>query len=150
MDFSSDDEEALGMKTDPPEFYDAKADEKDEKWVQKLRHGRRSDAMLSCPACLCTVCMDCQQHDSDERQFRAMFVINCRVDTSKEVHPKAQSYGKRQRKGGSERNSEPSDFAAADFDRFHPVLCATCGQEMGVWGIADKVYRFWHVVPSTG
>ena len=34
--------------------------------------------MLSCPACLTTVCLDCQQHAEEEGQFRAMFVMNCR------------------------------------------------------------------------
>lgn len=51
----------------------------DEKWVAGLRRGRRSDALLSCPACLTTVCVDCQQHAQDERVFRAMFVLNCRL-----------------------------------------------------------------------
>jgi len=50
----------------------------DEAWAAKLRQGRKSDAVLSCPACLTTVCIDCQQHALAEGQFRAMFVMNCR------------------------------------------------------------------------
>jgi E2F-associated phosphoprotein len=52
----------------------------DEAWAAKLRAGRKSDAVLSCPACLTTVCLDCQQHAEEEGQFRAMFVMNCRWD----------------------------------------------------------------------
>ena len=40
--------------------------------------GRKSDAILSCPGCLTTVCIDCQQHAVFENQFRAMFTMNCR------------------------------------------------------------------------
>ena len=38
----------------------------------------RSDAILSCPLCFTTLCIDCQQHDKYDNQFRAMFVMNCR------------------------------------------------------------------------
>ncbi len=38
----------------------------------------RSDAILSCPLCFTTLCIDCQQHDTYDNQFRAMFVMNCR------------------------------------------------------------------------
>jgi hypothetical protein len=34
--------------------------------------------MLSCPLCFTTVCIDCQQHELYETQFRAMFVMNCK------------------------------------------------------------------------
>ena len=69
---------ALGLDTSVPEFYDADADDKDERWMTKMRRGRRSDAIRSCPACLTTVCIDCQQHAQYEGQFRAVFVMNCR------------------------------------------------------------------------
>ena len=68
----------LGLDTTPAEFYDPDADAKDEKWVDKLRKGHHSDAILSCPLCFTTVCVDCQQHATNENQFRAMFVMNCR------------------------------------------------------------------------
>ena len=76
----SEDEEALGLKTAPAEFYDPAADDLDEKWASKQRQGRKSDAVLSCPGCLTTVCIDCQQHADFEGQFRAMFTINCRYN----------------------------------------------------------------------
>mmetsp|Transcript_8371 Transcript_8371/g.25105 ORF Transcript_8371/g.25105 Transcript_8371/m.25105 type:complete len:228 (-) Transcript_8371:956-1639(-) len=146
--YSSENEEALGLQTEPPEFYDPNADDEDEKWVASLRRGHRSDALLSCPACLTTVCVDCQQHDQDESVFRAMFVLNCRVDTSKTMQARPQPHGKRRRSRCGDRDSQPAEHAAADGDVFHPVFCAVCSQDMGVWGAADQVYQFWHVVPT--
>lgn len=69
---------ALGLDTSAPEFYDAIADERNAKWVASLRRGAKSDAILSCPLCFTTLCVDCQQHAYYENQFRAMFVMNCR------------------------------------------------------------------------
>lgn len=61
-----------------PDFYDPDLDAKDEARVSRQRGGRKSDAILSCPGCLTTVCVDCQQHADKEGQFRAMFCINVR------------------------------------------------------------------------
>ena len=64
-------------------FYDPNADDLDEEWVNTQRLAYRniktdsgqgedlpkkdtpkSDAILSCPCCMVTLCIDCQQHDS--------------------------------------------------------------------------------------
>jgi hypothetical protein len=60
------------------EFYDPDMDARDEAWTKRQRGGRNSDAILSCPGCLTTVCLDCQQHHANDGQFRAMFCINVR------------------------------------------------------------------------
>ncbi|XWS68453.1 hypothetical protein CRYUN_Cryun04dG0091500 [Craigia yunnanensis] len=44
-----------------PEFYDPDLDDKDELWVQNKRKGHISDAVLSCPACFTTLCLECQR-----------------------------------------------------------------------------------------
>ncbi len=62
------------------ECYDSEADDKDQAWAEKQRQGRHSDAILSCPGCLTTVCIDCQRHEYITTQYRAMFVRNCRYD----------------------------------------------------------------------
>ncbi|KAK9906200.1 hypothetical protein M0R45_002744 [Rubus argutus] len=60
----SDDEEIdYSIK---PEFYDSDLDGKDELWVQKKRKGGTSDAVLSCPACFTTLCLECQRHENIE------------------------------------------------------------------------------------
>lgn len=46
-----------------PKFYDPDLDDKDEVWVQKRRKGRSSDAVLSCPACFTTLCLESQRYD---------------------------------------------------------------------------------------
>ena len=78
------DSESLPGAQQHAEFYDSEADESDQAWMQKQRQGRRSDAILSCPGCVTTVCVDCQRHEYVTTQYLAMFVTNCRqvVDTS--------------------------------------------------------------------
>lgn len=44
-----------------PEFYDPKLDDVDELWVNKQRKSPSSDAVLSCPACFTTLCLDSQR-----------------------------------------------------------------------------------------
>ncbi|KAG8374874.1 hypothetical protein BUALT_Bualt10G0040900 [Buddleja alternifolia] len=73
---SDDDEIDYSIK---PEFYDSKLDENDELWAQKQRRGHTSDAVLSCPACFTTLCLDCQRHEKYVSQYRAIFVVNCRI-----------------------------------------------------------------------
>ena len=75
---SDEDAEELGLDTAPPEFYDPEADDRDARWVGRLRRGQPTDALLSCPLCFTTVCVECQQHELYEAQFRAMFVMNTR------------------------------------------------------------------------
>ena len=60
------------------EDYDPNADDADQAFIDKVRGNRRSDALLSCPGCLTTVCIDCQAHTYKDGQFRAMFSINTR------------------------------------------------------------------------
>lgn len=55
---SDDDEIDYSIKA---EFYDSDLDDKDELWMAKKRDGRASDAVLSCPACFTTVCLECQR-----------------------------------------------------------------------------------------
>ena len=59
LSVSDDDEIDYPVK---PEFYDPELDDKDEVWVQKKRGGRTSDAILNCPACFTTLCLDCQRY----------------------------------------------------------------------------------------
>lgn len=56
---ADDDEIDYSIK---PEFHDPDLDDKDELWIQKKRKGFSSDAVLSCPACFTTVCLECQRY----------------------------------------------------------------------------------------
>lgn len=75
---STSDSASLPEAKQHAEFYDSEADDQDQAWVTTQRQGRRSDAILSCPGCLTTVCIDCQRHEYITTQYRAMFVTNCR------------------------------------------------------------------------
>ncbi|CAA6662699.1 unnamed protein product [Spirodela intermedia] len=125
---SSDDEVDYSIK---PEFYDSDLDEKDEKWVQQRRKGRTSDALLSCPACFTTLCLDCQRHEKYVTQYRAMFVLNCEVKMN-EI-PRSQRRRPENPGGGGEI--------------FRPVCCSVCSTEVGVLD-GDQVYHLFNVLPS--
>lgn len=59
--FADDTEEAL-KAVGSTDYYDETLDDEDEEWAIKQRQGRRSDGILSCPACFTTLCMDCQRY----------------------------------------------------------------------------------------
>merc|ERR1712013_957384 len=73
------------------EYYDPDIDKQNEQWMADKRCAFipkqaptegvkdkkcKSDAMLNCPACLSTVCLDCQRHEKYKTQYRAMFVLS--------------------------------------------------------------------------
>jgi len=93
------------IKSDAELFYDPTADEDDEKWLHKHRYEGvnanakqkspraekkeefslpedelPSDAVLNCPGCMGTLCVTCQRHSVYNNQYRAVFVIDCKVD----------------------------------------------------------------------
>lgn len=85
LSFSRSDSSVDGRELDDLDYeddplYDCSLDEKDSEWTAKLRNGRVSDAILSCPCCFTTICIDCQEHTSMIGHFRAVLVMNCRVD----------------------------------------------------------------------
>ncbi|KAG0493715.1 hypothetical protein HPP92_004709 [Vanilla planifolia] len=128
---SSDDEIDYSIK---PEFYDPLLDEKDEQWVNKQRKGRTSDAVLSCPACFTTLCFDCQRHEIYVTQYRAMFVLNCKVRNDQILREQSRRKSKNRVESGSEIV-------------FSPVCCSVCSTEVGVFD-KDEVYHFFNVIPS--
>ena len=75
---ASDGDGSLQLQTEEPDFFDPDLDDQDAEALERQRGGRRSDAILSCPGCLDTVCIDCQQHAQVPTQFRAVFAMNCR------------------------------------------------------------------------
>ncbi|KAL1209779.1 hypothetical protein V5N11_020109 [Cardamine amara subsp. amara] len=137
----SDDEEIdYSIK---PEFYDSDLDDKDELWIVKKRDGRTSDAVLSCPACFTTVCLECQRHEQYVTQYRAVFVVNCKEDKDKVLQHNAISpnLGKRM------RDSEKIETGSADNERVNVVLCSACSTEIGVVD-SQEIYHFFNVIPS--
>ncbi|XP_012937408.1 tubulin polyglutamylase ttll6 isoform X10 [Aplysia californica] len=97
-------------------LYDPDMDDEDQKWVDRQRQSHRnilgvgkstgkkkkkmpnSDALLDCPACLTTLCIDCQRHETYKHQYRAMFVMNCSVDRSETLTCPEQAPKKKKKK----------------------------------------------------
>ncbi|XP_033735220.1 E2F-associated phosphoprotein-like isoform X2 [Pecten maximus] len=172
-------------------LYDPDMDDQDQQWVDKRRRHyqpgtagteevqRRlphSDAVLDCPACMSTLCRDCQRHSSFENQYRAMFVMNCSVDKSEllkypEQQPKiSKKKMKKQKKQGrsligagvadAEAGTDVASLEAGTSvagsqeaaeetskDIFHPVRCTECNTVVAVYD-QDDVYHFFNVLAS--
>ncbi|XP_055343383.1 E2F-associated phosphoprotein-like [Paramacrobiotus metropolitanus] len=141
-------------------FYDPKMDDDDQDWVDEEREkyqspgkttkksrGKKrergmpqSDAVLDCPACMTTLCLDCQRHEIYHQQYRAMFVRNCRVDATQTLRYKEKKHGRKRRPADSGVENPEGDV-------YHPVRCTECGTEVGVID-ADEVYHFFNVLAS--
>ncbi|KAI4370749.1 hypothetical protein MLD38_019063 [Melastoma candidum] len=124
---SDDDEIDYSIK---PEFYDPDLDCKDELWIDKKRQGRTTDAVLSCPGCFTTLCLECQRHEKYLTQYRAIFVMNCEV-----VLDKAYRQSK--------------DATAAELEALKLVRCSVCSTEVGVMD-EEEIYHFYSVLPTKG
>jgi len=142
-------------------LYDPDADTNDQKWVDMQRQRYQpntnkkqklpnSDAILDCPACMVTLCLDCQRHDTYKNQYRAMFVQHCKVDLTETLKFPANS-GKRKRKQKARFADAPSDtsssaVSSSDFV-YHPVYCDVCSTHIAMYD-ADEVYHFFNVLAS--
>jgi len=163
---SSDEEESTRDRkklTNDELLYNPDADEDDEKWMakqaRKYEKAKTSDAVLNCPACMTVLCVDCQRHTTYQHQYRAMFTMNCTVDSENVLKYKKKTTKKRGRKKKSEkekarrrsrskslnRASDATDSEAEDL--YHPVKCNVCGTEVGVFD-HDEVVHFFNVIAS--
>lgn len=124
---------------------------------QEVEKVPSSDAILSCPACMTTLCIDCQRHDLYKNQYRAMFVMNCKVveDEVLRYEPFQQrNPGKRRKKGQkgklvqhSEGGENSTATGGAATELYHPVTCTECSSEVAVYD-SDEVYHFFNVLAS--
>ncbi|XP_061742822.1 E2F-associated phosphoprotein-like [Nerophis ophidion] len=151
-------------------LYDPDEDDRDQAWVDARRrrynrkrastgaNGRRSqpaslpssDAVLNCPACMTTLCLDCQRHDKYRTQYRAMFVMNCTV--RKDQVLRYQSPPGRKPRHGKRRKAEDETPAPApagmDTEEVcRPVCCSECSTEVAVMD-KDEVYHFFNILSS--
>ncbi|ESO91995.1 hypothetical protein LOTGIDRAFT_121667, partial [Lottia gigantea] len=138
-------------------LYDPDMDDEDQKWVDKQRKEYqpkssnnktklpKTDAILNCPACMTTLCRDCQRHDTYANQYRAMFVTNCDINYSETLkYPKEQGKKKkRKKKKGSETESRTEE----DEELYNPVKCSECQTVVAVYD-KDEIYYFFNVLSS--
>ncbi|KAL8619679.1 hypothetical protein ACOMHN_019734 [Nucella lapillus] len=166
-------------------LYDPDMDEEDQRWIDQKRlrqHGGskevpdprrkdgkrraapkpKSDAVLDCPACMTTLCLDCQRHDVYPNQFRAMFVMNCKVNHAETLSVPEQAAKKKPSKkskkskgqslesegsGGTGSQGMEASVSSSSSDQFHPLLCEECDTVVGVVDL-EEVYHFFNVLVS--
>uniref|UniRef100_I3M5S6 E2F associated phosphoprotein n=1 Tax=Ictidomys tridecemlineatus TaxID=43179 RepID=I3M5S6_ICTTR len=121
--------------------------------LQRPRHQQpvpNSDAVLNCPACMTTLCLDCQRHESYKTQYRAMFVMNCSVN-KEEVLRYKNSENRKKRRGYKKMKSNHEDSAEQAETEveeiYHPVMCTECSTEVAVYD-KDEVFHFFNVLAS--
>ncbi|NWU94749.1 EAPP protein, partial [Upupa epops] len=145
-------------------LYDPEEDNRDQAWVDSQRRGYRnqrrvtpqqakpsavpnSDAVLNCPACMTTLCLDCQRHESYKTQYRAMFVMNCTVKKEEILRykkkPKRRSKKMKQSKEETSVQSNPEE----EEEVYHPVQCTECSTEVAVMD-KEEVFHFFNVLAS--
>ncbi|NXS54135.1 EAPP protein, partial [Brachypteracias leptosomus] len=139
-------------------LYDPEEDSRDQEWVDLQRRGyhrqRRarpaaapsSDAVLNCPACMTTLCLDCQRHESYKTQYRAMFVMNCVVNRE-EILKYRKKLKKRNKKMKHSKEATTIQSNQEEEEVYHPVLCTECSTEVAVMD-KDEVFHFFNVLAS--
>mmetsp|Transcript_13782 Transcript_13782/g.24260 ORF Transcript_13782/g.24260 Transcript_13782/m.24260 type:complete len:160 (-) Transcript_13782:98-577(-) len=125
----SDDNSDDKFEEDP--LYDENLDEDDEKWMDKQRQGRPSDAILSCPACFTTLCLESQKHSHYQNQYRAVFTMNCVVDYQNPVSDAHTRVGRKKQKTA----------------KLYTFSCSICAAKIGVVD-EDEVYHFFEAIPT--
>ncbi|XP_049622735.1 E2F-associated phosphoprotein isoform X1 [Suncus etruscus] len=145
-------------------LYDPDKDNRDQAWVDAQRRGyhglgiRRShqqqrpvpnsDAVLNCPACMTTLCLDCQRHESYKTQYRAMFVMNCSVNKDEVLRYKIPENRKKRRSNKKMRSNDEDAAGQEETDElYHPVMCTECSTEVAVYD-KDEVFHFFNVLAS--
>lgn len=141
-------------------LYDPDADDEDERWVQEQRKGHLTDAILSCPGCFTTLCIDCQQHSQYHTQYRAMITMNCEVkpqpmwsQVQRQPQQQQQQGKKRQVPDGYEdtlpqqQQHKQQQQQHKEEEVLYPVCCAVCGTQVGAQDV-DEVVHFFHVLAS--
>ncbi|KAM8921679.1 E2F-associated phosphoprotein isoform 2-T2 [Pelodytes ibericus] len=151
-------------------LYDPKEDDRDQEWVDAKRRGYRnmrnqkgtnqqtkqealpnSDAVLNCPACMTTLCLDCQRHESYKTQYRAMFVMNCSVSKEEVLRFPDEPLTKHKRRHHKKMKVTSTDAATSaqnkETEMFHPVKCTECSTEVAVYD-KEEVYHFFNVLAS--
>ncbi|KAG7509690.1 hypothetical protein JOB18_002091 [Solea senegalensis] len=161
-------------------LYDPDEDDRDQAWVDARRRRymsrkrpaatgggsqpRRpralpsSDAVLNCPACMTTLCLDCQRHEKYRTQYRAMFVMNCAVNKEEVLRYKTQEQDRKQRNRKRRRGQktdttanepapDPTPAGMNSGEVYHPVQCTECSTEVAVYD-KDEVYHFFNILAS--
>jgi hypothetical protein len=111
----------------------------------QLLKPRTSDAVLSCPCCFAIVCMDCQQHERYQNQFRAMFVMNIGVEWNHELIYSQKT------KTLIDKPPTPAHHVPLEHHQdqvYYSVHCSTCRTQVAALDMEDEVYHFFACLAS--
>ena len=134
--------------------------------------GCNSDAILSCPCCFLTVCMDCQQHERYPNQYRAMFVMNIIVRWDliltydrKQKRLIPRQYNSSLHDKGDKSNDNNSALVvplqeetkksrstkqlSSNEEIYYTVCCANCNTQVASLDMTDEVYHFYGCLASS-
>jgi hypothetical protein len=141
---------------------------------QKVKKGKaegeeagpaRSDAMLSCPCCFTVVSLDCQRHTKYHNQYRALFVLNCRINRDEGVRmggddgedgedgeqgEDVEGAASGAPAGGPGTGPVYGQPTAPEGEILYPVHCTQCGGELGLYSDDEECYHLFNVFPSNG
>ncbi|KAF6172313.1 hypothetical protein GIB67_024935 [Kingdonia uniflora] len=82
------------------------------------------------------------RHETYETQYRAIFVVNCKMMKNDQVSFQNQNSRKRK----SRTDSGNSKVEPAPGEVLRPVCCSVCSTEVGVRD-KDEVYHFFNALP---
>uniref|UniRef100_A0A286XGS1 E2F associated phosphoprotein n=1 Tax=Cavia porcellus TaxID=10141 RepID=A0A286XGS1_CAVPO len=142
-------------------LYEPDKDNRDQAWVNAQRRGfhgfglqrqqlavPNSDAVLNCPACMTTLCLDCQRHESYKTQYKAMFVMNCSINREEILRYKNPDNRKKRWGYKKLRSNQEDPMKQTEAEElYRPVMCAECSPEVAVYD-KDEVFHFFNVLAS--
>ena len=118
--------------------------------TSKNRRAPKSDAILDCPACMTTICIDCQKHATFPNQYRAMFVMNCTIDfTERFRYPQSTGKKKKYKVDFSDGDNNKIPLSDEKDDLYYSVKCDECHTHVAMYD-KDEVYHFFNVISSYG
>lgn len=111
----------------------------------------KTDAILNCPACMTTLCIDCQRHELYTNQYRAMFVMNCCIIRSEQlkypVSKKKRKWRKKRKHDDEDEDREGTEDCSSTDEMYNPVKCSMCNTEVAVLD-KNEIFHFFNVLSS--
>ena len=116
----------------------------------KLLKPRDSDAVLSCPCCFTIVCMDCQQHETYQNQYRAMFVMNICLTHKLIYDTHSKQLVELTTTTTTTTQSKPMALDGDDTaEVYYSVHCLQCKTQVAALDMKEEVYHFFGCLASS-
>lgn len=88
------------------------------------------------------------RHDFYASQFRAMFVLNCKIIRGEQLtyKPKPDKKARKRQRQRAEMEGGGGE-GSGERELYHPVRCSHCNTEVAVYD-RDEVFHFFNVLAS--